>query len=328
MILNKIGFDVSFYQDDDRTLQQIDFVKMKNYGASFIIIKAGQWYYPDPDFEYNWRESKKAGLPRSAYWFCSKNSTGREQAQKFWSLVKNDPAEGMYFADYETGSWTDWRQLKEFLQEFQRLSGLPSGKIGIYTGYYYWFANSPVSASDLAFFSQFPLWIAWYASNPELVKIPRPWTEFLIWQSGTPAIGLQVGVESKEIDFNWFSGDDDKFRLFMGGEPNTVPPPSGDIMYNCSVLLTATPYINIRQTPNGDDVGDMLPGESFQADGIERDSQGRPWLHSIKPGKVGYVAAWLCTYEAVPVTGEKPVIKVTLEAEGYPTLVIDWTPND
>ena len=65
---NAIGPDVSFYQDLEETPEKIDFVKMQKT-ANFVIIRAGQNLWPDPDFEYNWTEAKKAGLPRGSYWF-------------------------------------------------------------------------------------------------------------------------------------------------------------------------------------------------------------------------------------------------------------------
>lgn len=223
------GFDVSFYQDNDETPQGIDFHKMKEYGASFVIIKAGQYTYKDEDFDYNWKHSKEAGIPRSAYWFGDKDSSGKSQAQLFWDIVKNDPPEGMLFIDYEDGSWTDWNQLYNFITELQRLSGYPNSKIGIYTGYYYWFDHSPFSNTVRDWFKKYSLWLASYTTKPEYVKVPAPWVECLIWQDYTPAIGGIVGVESKEVDHNLFNGDEDKFRFYLGGTP-IAPPDGGEEM--------------------------------------------------------------------------------------------------
>lgn len=242
------GFDVSRWQDVNATPQKIDFVKMKEYGASFVVIKVGQLALPDEDFADNWLNAKTAGIPRSAYWFCDKNASGKAQASKFWNLVRNDQPEGMLYADYENGSWTDWNQLYAFLYELQQLSGYPSSRIGIYTGYYYWAGHSPTNSLSLSWFSKFPLWLAWYSENPAYVKIPKPWTECLLWQSGTPAIGLEVGAESREIDYNKFNGDAEKFKQFMGGE--AVPPDNGGevtVLYYADLKSGATS--NVRQGP-------------------------------------------------------------------------------
>lgn len=306
------GFDVSFYQDNDNTPQKIDFFKMKEYGASFVIVKAGQLNYYDEDFRDYWADAKQAGIPRSSYWFCDRRDSGRAQAEKYWEGIKFDVGEGMLFADYETGSWTDWNELYSFLYELQRRSGLPSHRIGIYTGYYYWNAHRPTNAASLNWFRQFPLWLAWYSENPGTVSVPTPWTECLIWQDGTPAIGIEAGVESMEIDHNRFNGDADKFEFFMGGTPSTPPPPEGDNMYNCKVVTTAT-FVNLRQTPAGLDIGDVPNGTVFLADRIEKDAQGKDWLHSVTPGMVGYIAAWLATYELIEQPVEDKPVEITIK---------------
>jgi hypothetical protein len=54
---NIISPDVSFYHDEQETLQGIDFVKMAK-SAGFVIVRAGQNPWSDPDFKYNWREAK------------------------------------------------------------------------------------------------------------------------------------------------------------------------------------------------------------------------------------------------------------------------------
>ena len=231
------GFDVSFYQDVNATSQKIDFAKMRGYGASFAVIKAGQYTYADEDFGDNWKNCKEAGLPRSSYWFCDKDDSGQAQARRYWNLMRYDQPEGMLFADYESGSWTDWRQLYNFLKELQNLSGYSSDRIGIYTGYYYWTDHSPLTTLSLNWFKQFPLWIAAYSVSPAFVRVPKPWTECLLWQDGTPPVGWLAGAESKEIDHNRFNGEPDKFERYMGGVPVT-PPPGGDVIHYYADLKT------------------------------------------------------------------------------------------
>jgi lysozyme len=322
-----IGFDVSFYQDDNSTPQGIDFVKMRNYGTSFVIVKCGQNYYPDSDFRTNWENAKNAGIPRASYWFCDDSDTGVNQAAKYVQFLREMGDMGeMSFADFETGSWTDWRQLRFFIEEFQQRTGLSYDKIGVYTGWY-WNEHRPYSLTDLMWFSKYPLWLAWYTGDVTSVRLPIGWSECLIWQDGTPSIGKQVGVESLEVDHNIFNGDAVKFRKYFGADPVSVPQ-TGEKMYDCIVKSTTVPYANLRATPNGADIGDMLPGTAFVADRIEPDSLSREWLHSITPGKEGYVAAWLCDFTERPASQTAlPTILVTLKAEGYPTVEYEWKPN-
>lgn len=217
--LGIFGFDVSFYQDNNETPQQIDFVKMKNYGASFVVVKVGQNNFKDSDFDYNWKKAKEAGLPRAAYWFLDVYTSGKSQAQLCWSILKSDPPEGPIFVDFEKnlqGLIANWGEVYNFIVELQSLSGLPNEKIGIYTGYYIWIDYGPADKSQKDWFKKYLLWLAWYSSNPSIVSVPYPWTECIIWQDGTPAIGLSVGVESKEIDHDKLNGGVDKLLSIFG----------------------------------------------------------------------------------------------------------------
>lgn len=229
------GFDVSFYQDNNQTPQKIDFVKMKNYGASFVIIKVGQNTYKDEDFLDNWANAKEAGLPRGAYWFLDILTPGKSQAQTCWNLLKNDPPEGPIFVDFEKdlrGMIPSWNEVYNFISELQFLSGFPNNKLGIYTGYYIWKDYGPVTKEQRDWFKKYILWLAWYSGSPTNVLLPYPWTECVIWQDGTPSVGIAAGVESLEIDHNKFNGDLIKFsQIFSTPVPqviHTQPHPGFD----------------------------------------------------------------------------------------------------
>lgn len=322
------GFDVSIYQDNNYTPQQIDFVKMREYGASFVVIKAGQGNYADPDFAYNWSEAKKAGLPRSSYFFLDKDFDAREQARKYWSLIKNDMGEGFLFVDFETGSG-DWDTLYNFLQELKTLSGLPSSRIGIYTGYYYWIDNGPTLDASIAWFKQFVLWLSWYTDYPAIVKIPPPWDESLLvlWQKGTPAIGIEAGVESKEIDYNVFNGDAEKFKLIFNSIP-VEPPPTGEEVILYYADLKANYNSNVRTVPSlSGAVVSVLTGpltvsivsEATQADGYN-------W-YKISSPVTGYIAlttSYTNFRPAPPVNA--PTLLYTIEFYSDGRLVINGEP--
>lgn len=233
------GFDISRWQDDVTTpTKKNDFNKMKSYGASFCISKAGQYNFQDRDFTYNFAETRKAGLARASYWFCDFRSRGKEQAQAYWNfLLKNGYDGEICFADYEAGAWSDWNELYNFIFEFQRISQLPNHKIGIYTGYYFWLENMPKTELERSYFKEFPLWLAYYTNDVSFVKVPKPWveSELILWQAGTPAIGREVGVESREIDYNEFQGDTERFLKYFGSIIVTPPPfetPTSELILN------------------------------------------------------------------------------------------------
>lgn len=216
---NVQGADVSFYQDAPGTPQQIDFSKMVEQGAQYVIIRAGQNLWTDPDFVYNWRNARVVGLPRGAYWFYDSRVDPRKQAEIFASNIKGDPAELELWIDLEEnygGPYTGYAHWKTFLNKLREL--MPGTPVGIYTSYGY--ITGKIPTSEYAYFSAYPLWLAWYTKNeqgaycpePDQVTVPAPWLRCRYWQWGTPLWGLAWGCESVEIDMNLFNGSPEDFR--------------------------------------------------------------------------------------------------------------------
>lgn len=244
--------DVSKYQG------LISFGKMGLAGVMGVIIKCGQGMALDPFFLTSWAKAKAAGMPRGTYWFYDSRVDPEEQAKKWANMISIDAGELYHWLDLEenyNGPYKGWKNWKIFLQEFMQLSKLPASKIGIYTGYYYWIANSPTTVADLNWFAQFWLWLAWYTTNPANVIIPKPWTKLMLWQYGTMGVdgktanGEKYGVESLEVDENNFNGDEDEYRKFFGLSGVVTPPPNGGAMPDVYLKLTsvdAGQYRSIR----------------------------------------------------------------------------------
>ena len=222
---NAIGPDVSFYQDDPQTPQGIDFRKMAA-SAAYVIIRAGQNLWVDPDFKMNWREAKLANLPRGSYWFFDSRAEPKRQAELWVQQFGGDLGELPLFADFEeayNGPFKGWRSWVTFLDRLKVLVG--TKEIAIYTAYYYWRDNAPGAGTpNLEYFHQYPLWIANYGVTQPL--IPRPWTsnEWLFWQYTEAGDGKLFGVESNGIDLNYFHGDLATFKARFN-IPDTLPPP-------------------------------------------------------------------------------------------------------
>ena len=208
---NVIGPDVSFYQDNPGTSRQIDFTKMKEK-AGYVIIRAGQNLWVDSDFGYNWLNAKAAGIPRGSYWFYDSRAEPIQQADLWYSQIANDPGELPLFADLEEnygGQYKGWRYWYTFITRLKSLIG-GRQEIGIYTGYYYWLENAPNKQTEpveLEYFHQFPLWIAHYGVTTP--SVPGPWSpsEWVFWQYTDKGDGGLYGVESLNIDLNYFHGD-------------------------------------------------------------------------------------------------------------------------
>jgi GH25 family lysozyme M1 (1,4-beta-N-acetylmuramidase)/uncharacterized protein YgiM (DUF1202 family) len=224
-----IGPDVSFYQDSPTTPQGINFVRL-NQAADFVIIRAGQHLGADSDFKVNWRNAKDVQLPRGSYWFYDSRADPKQQAELWFSLLDGDLGELPLFADLEeayNGSYAGWNNWKIFLDRIKALVG--SKEVGIYTAYYYWRENAPdpvTQANELEYFHRYPLWIANY--NVAQPMVPKPWSadEWIFWQYTASGDGLYYGVESLEIDLNYFNGDAQAFanRFNVPVPTDPIPP--------------------------------------------------------------------------------------------------------
>lgn len=225
--MNKIILpDVSFYQDNNATARMIDFeaMRLQSFG---VFIRAGQNAWVDQDLAENMKRAKEAGLLRGTYWFYDSRVHPVKQAELYISALKGDLGELPLVADFEeryNGPYKGWKYWYDFLTALQRLA--PGKRIMIYTAYYYWveFAPSAIfNKASLDWFGQFPLWIAGY-NTPE-PKVPEPWKAqgWEFWQYTDNGDGALYGVESKNIDLNYFRGGMDEF-LLKYGVPVTPPP--------------------------------------------------------------------------------------------------------
>lgn len=222
----KIGPDVSFYQDAPNTPQGINFKAMRE-NAHCVIIRAGQNKWPDRALAYNWREARAVGLPRGSYWFYDSREDPKRQAELWVSLLGNDLGELPMFGDFEdiyNGPFHGWRYWYTFLERVRSL--VPAEKeMGIYTGFYYWKENTlgvRIPAESLQYFRQYTLWIANYGVDAPLV--PKPWTDWTFWQYTDNGDGHLYGVESLNIDLNYFNGTLEEFRARFGLGDVVVPP--------------------------------------------------------------------------------------------------------
>lgn len=285
-----IGPDVSFYQDDPGTPQEIDFTRM-NQSSDFVIIRAGQNLWVDSDFKNNWRRAKEAGLPRGSYWFYDSRADPRQQAELWVNLLNGDMGELPLFLDLEEayrGPFTGWTHWKTCLERLRNLVG--SKEIGIYTAFHYWNSNAPFSQpNELEYFHRYPLWIANYGVTQPMV--PRPWStnEWIFWQFTASGDGPGYGVESLEIDLNYFNGDAQAFaRRFNVPVPEDPTPedPTGQ-----RYRVTAG-TLNLRAGPgtNFEAIGFLRRNEVVEA--LEANPDGT-WLRvrRISDGATGWASS-------------------------------------
>ena len=207
--------DISFWQDDPTTPRGIGFTVMRKQSPA-VIIRAGQNNWVDNEFAISWKAARDAGLLRSSYWFFDSRADPKRQAELWMDALGNDLGELPLWCDFEElyhGAFVGWKHWYTFIERLKVLA--PNKQIGIYTGFYYWLdhtSDAPKVSKD--YFKQYPLWIARYNATEPL--IPYPWTDWTLWQYTDNGNGAQYGVESGNIDLNYFNGDMDKFRQVFG----------------------------------------------------------------------------------------------------------------
>ncbi|MDO8753849.1 MAG: phosphodiester glycosidase family protein [Anaerolineales bacterium] len=290
-----IGPDISFYQDEPKTPQGVDFVRM-NAASDFVIVRAGQNLWVDPKFKLHWQESKLAGIPRGCYWFYDSRANPKRQAELWFESLGADLGELPLFADFEEnyqGEFGGWKCWHDFLERLKTLVG--KKEIGIYTAFYYWRDHAPNATTqtvNLAYFAQYPLWIANYATNKPLV--PQPWGEndWLFWQFTEIGNGKAYGVETQGIDLNYFNGSPELFKKrfdeslvvppsIPGSTPISQVPPLSLEIPPCdpigNLYRVITNVLNMRQGPGtGYDIVSQLPMDTVvQGLRITRD---RKWV--------------------------------------------------
>ncbi|MEW5830335.1 MAG: glycoside hydrolase family 25 protein [Chloroflexota bacterium] len=254
--------DVSFYQ------HTINFAKMRSNAASGVIIRAGQNTWRDNAFASHWPAARAAGLPRGSYWFFDSRSEPERQADLWTQIIAPDLGEMEHWADYEEvygGPFGGWNMLYRFMSRMQ--TNLPNIKLGLYTGYYYWLEHSPANPDSLAWFAQFPLWLAWYTDNPANVRIPPPWTDLLYWQYTHTGSGPAYGVDTLGIDLNNFNGTKSQFsaRYNLPAPPPEPPPPPPGGEIDTLLIEQRLQDIEAAVTAIRTEIGNVPPPATRQA---------------------------------------------------------------
>ena len=226
MTYTTIGCDVSIWQDDNSTAQQVNFTKMKAAGASFVFIKASQGTWLDQDLIYNWSNAKAASLLRGAYHYLTFDVSPIAQADYFWSIVRGDSGELPLVIDFENraAGLTRPRAAGDLKAFCERLLQLTGKRPMIYTSPGYW---NEFGTTDVYWQSHL-LWLAHYTSkNPNtgelyLPTVPTPWKQWIFWQYTSHGDGPKYGTESLNVDMDNFYGTIEQLYALAG----TTPPPA------------------------------------------------------------------------------------------------------
>lgn len=329
--------DWSHWQDDNSKPGTPN-IKLASTSVPAMIFKAGQGLVPDEDFSSYMAEAKEYGIHRGAYYFYDNRVAPKAQAKKWAEIMTPDLGELPLWVDWERdypqALPSRWQDIYDFITELERL--LPNKKIGIYTGYYWWVAKTKptlISELQLHWFSKYPLWIAAYpthdTSRPQDVRIPKPWTEWTIWQY-TDRITKDIsGADSNEADGNTFNLPRQEWlKKWSTMEIVTTPDIEEEensviARYNCVARFD----VKVRETPDTLNVTNtkILKGTSFQVselvpDRLDPTNPNKVWgkifggQHNGKYTALEYPGNQnpLSTYTEIPVDNGGGVNEVTL----------------
>lgn len=223
------GNDISTWQESPAIPGDIDFDRMASL-SKFVIIKRSQATFPDADGQRNYERSL-GKLRRGPYHYYDWTKTAYDQTDYLWSLIRDNLGELPPSQDFEewNGAPSDPGTARLFFKMCIERIRYHLGGVGwdlrlrpnlLYSspGYIeYWFSDDPWWAQNA------DLWLAhYYVTSP---TIPLPWRSWRFWQWNDKGDGLAHGVESKQIDMDWFAGSLEDFERYALPLPGSTPPP-------------------------------------------------------------------------------------------------------
>lgn len=192
------GIDVSKYQQRINW-EQVKEMEVRGIKIGFAFIKATEGITnEDRQFDRNWKNIRKAGLPRGAYHFFLATKSGKLQAKNFISSVNIEPGDLPPVLDVEQTYGVKpallRERVREWLEEVERHYKV---KPILYT-------NVEFYRQYLTEFEDYPLWVAHYLQK----KKPRITRDWQFWQYSET--GKVNGIRGM-VDFNVFNGDSTEF---------------------------------------------------------------------------------------------------------------------
>ena len=180
--MKTFGIDVSLYQ------KGLDFERAAAEGVKFVIIKASESTFVDPEFENNYRRAKNAGLEVGAYHYVTSTTKSGviAEAKYVAKTLKGKQFGYPIFGDFEEASIKKLGKAKitELMTAFCTTLEAEGYWAGIYTNWdwYGHYCDGPTLAK------RFSLWLAFWGL--EMPDCPAQ-----MWQFG----GNQNFIRSNQI---------------------------------------------------------------------------------------------------------------------------------
>ena len=313
------GIDISHWN-----IPPVDLKRMVElYSLKFVIIKACDGSVNSRYYLEHVAVAKEAGIPWGAYmWLYPNNRVNIDAQTTVWynRTLSDFPPMGIFIDAEQTyyGGQLANPVASDLRMAHDRLK-IKTNKVSTtYSSPYY--SQIYLQGFD---WSREPLWIAHYGVSHPSTPNNKVWD---FWQFTDNLDGKALDPNGNyELDGNYFNGTHEQFNNKYGV---STPPPTGEKMeWKCKINGLAyrsgngTTYPQIDTLNIGDRVEGVLSG----------------WIHGSKitraNGEVVIKDGWCsssATYmELLPDTppATLPELRVTIEAEGYPTTTVIITPN-
>ena len=290
--------DLSYWQGD------IDFAKLATkvqvvilrgiYGNKTIDLKFDEYY----------TKAKDNGLEIMIYHYLKPSANWKTHAETMISLTRNYPNIGLW-GDLEENGNLNKAMLESWIKKYFDAVLAVEKKTGIYSSKGFLDANLGLTN----WLKWLDLWIAAWTIAP-YPSMPNEWTNinnprtWKLWQWTSKGSGFDHGVSSKYIDLNRYHGTIEEFNAEYGTDIKSLeqeipdpplpptPPETEENIMNWYVKLTTTPYLNVREVPNGLDIGNLYPGNVFKIKDVVYGYSGA-WAQ-IAEGE--FIDKWVCLH--------------------------------
>lgn len=231
--------DVSFYQ------RGMDWDVYAQH-ARAVILRIGQNVWKDTEFERNYLQARMRNLALGGYFFFDGRASPQQQMNVIYEAMQGKYFDMELIIDWEHnygGAYEGLGQVVKLMQLCEA-AGIRCKAVGMYTGYYWFTANSNITtnSAEYDYLKLRPLWLAWYAAA-SLVRVPTPWSAWTHWQYGTPSV--EWGQPTAEIDMNKHNGTRAEFaQRYLGVNGESMPT----VDKHMRVTGSASPSLNVRSS--------------------------------------------------------------------------------
>lgn len=195
------GADISYHQGN------VDFVKLKQMGVKFVIIRAGYGETQDKMFTAYINVALMVGLAVGVYWFIYAGDAdkSKKNADKFEQVIRP------YKDKITCGVWADWEydsdkragaltvaQRSDLVDVFCQIMASYGYEVGIYANQDY--IQSKFTAELI---SKYPLWFARYNKEMGVAAYKGKDNKPYMWQYSSKGNGKDYGVSSDYIDLDY-----------------------------------------------------------------------------------------------------------------------------